>query len=568
MHISGWRQPPLWLQTSLLLHMLWRPSGAQLLHHSSSPYGPWEPVVPEGCNASTGIWRDGGGNNQSPFYITEAVSRLTGLQVDSLVAITTHNNSFFAIGIAKNWTSPMVQQEQPPRFENPQTIAWEDPYIYFDLRRKIWRVLYHEVPGKASPGFQPVLGIHKHCGGYAESRTPDIWGDWVLSPPQCGAYTLDVDAFVGLESRAEVQEATGTGPSLAQHRYGDAKVGGTTCVMSALRGCFQDDNCSTGGCPNPLLPHYQAQLHDKVTLGACALACHALSSTIAGIDAGNHCFCGSDSDLSTATARSQSRSLAECEVVPCHAAPSEKCGGVGRLLAYNFSCSSTPTPPSPPPRPHPGPVAPQCDRTAFKPPFKFGKSYPAFASENLTSWGGNAVEGDDGKYHMFTSAMSNGKNGNAAPSDLIPGPCSVGTWERNSLVVHAVAQQPTGPYKFSDVAMGSAHTNPQIMRTPSGHWLLFSQATCATNQYEHVCTGCHKGMCGPQKCDPPSHFPPLPRGNLSLSRRERPKMLFDKAGTPTHLFNSADPGGTATPPNPGWQRNSRPFTMVTEILES
>ena len=31
--------------------------------------------------------------------------------------------------------------------------------------------------------------------------------------------------------------------------------------------------------------------------------------------------------------------------------------------------------------------------------------------------------------------MSNGRNGNAAPSDLIPGPCSVGSWERNSLVV-------------------------------------------------------------------------------------------------------------------------------------
>ena len=146
--------------------------------------------------------------------------------------------------------------------------------------------------------------------------------------------------------------------------------------------------------------------------------------------------------------------------------------------------------------------------------------------------------------------MSNGRNGNAAPSDLIPGPCSVGSWERNSLVVrttillgvwaaflqvcqqyrcgqvHAVAQRPTGPYTFSDIAIGSAHTNPQIMRTPAGHWLLFSQATCATDQYEHVCTGCHKGQCGPERCDPPSRFPPLPRGNLSLSRRERPKMLF------------------------------------------
>jgi hypothetical protein len=163
------------------------PADAQLLHHSRSPYGPWEPVVPAGCNASTGIWRDGGGNNQSPFYITKAVAGLTGLPVDSLVAITTHNNSVFGLGLAKNWTSPMLLQRRPLRFANPQTVAWEDPYIYFDLKRRIWRVLYHEVPGRSSPGFQPVLGIHKHCGGYAESRTPDLWGEWSLSPPQCGA---------------------------------------------------------------------------------------------------------------------------------------------------------------------------------------------------------------------------------------------------------------------------------------------------------------------------------------------------------------------------------------------
>jgi hypothetical protein len=199
-------------------------------------------------------------------------------------------------------------------------------------------------------------------------------------------------------------------------------------------------------------------------------------------------------------------------------------------------------------------------------PYSFGKSWPAFAYQNLTSWGGNAVAGDDGKYHMFTSAMSFSKNNSAQLSDLIPGPCSIGTWERNSLVVHAVAQSPTGPYTLSDVAMGSAHTNPQIMRTPKGHWLLFSQATCAHDQYKHVCVGCHKGMCGPQQCDRPSPFPPLPAGKLSLSRRERPKMLLNHEGVATYLFNSADPGGTTDPPNPGWTRNSRPFTMVTEIL--
>ena len=238
-------------------------------------------------------------------------------------------------------------------------------------------------------------------------------------------------------------------------------AGAAACGVGALLGCFEDAGCPAGGCPHPLLPHYQAQLHDKVTLEACALACHELSLTVAGIDAGNHCHCGGGSDLSAAAARSHRRPLAECEVTPCHAAPAEKCGGPGRLLAFNFSCSRGPAPPPRPPPPPPA-AAPQCNRTKYKPPYKFGRSFPAFAEENLTSWGGNAVKGDDGKYHMFTSvrrhdiiagiwvafsrecqryrcgqAMSNGRDGNAAPSDLIPGPCSVGSWERNSLVVCA-----------------------------------------------------------------------------------------------------------------------------------
>ena len=139
---------------------------------------------------------------------------------------------------------------------------------------------------------------------------------------------------------------------------------------------------------------------------------------------------------------------------------------------------------------------------------------------------------------------------------------------RNSLVIHAVADAPTGPYQMTDIALPSVHTNPQIMRTPDGDWLLYSQAVCASNQYDPVkgCVGCHKGMCGLQVCVKPSPFPPLLPGLISFSRRERPKMLFDKEGTPTHLFNSADPGGACSPPNPGWERNSRPFTMVTEIL--
>ena len=84
-------------------------------------------VIPAGCNGSTGIWRDGGGNNQSPFYVDEEVSRLTGLPNNSIVAITTFslNNTrarpnpnatlrgFMALGIALNWSSPMVIKPAP-----------------------------------------------------------------------------------------------------------------------------------------------------------------------------------------------------------------------------------------------------------------------------------------------------------------------------------------------------------------------------------------------------------------------------------------------------------------------
>jgi hypothetical protein len=124
-----------------------------------------------------------------------------------------------------------------------------------------------------------------------------------------------------------------------------------TCTVAALLGCLDDTSCPTGACQRPLLPRYQPQLHDKVTLEACAAACHQHRLGVAGIDAGNHCFCGSLADLSEPAARQHARPLAECQATPCHAAPAEKCGGLGRLLAFNFSCSApTPPPPSSPPQ--------------------------------------------------------------------------------------------------------------------------------------------------------------------------------------------------------------------------
>ena len=425
----------------------------QLLHHSSSPDGPWIPVIPSGCNGSTGIWRDGGGGNQSPFFVTEEVARLTGLPNNSIVAITMFGegggrghpnpnatlNAFMAVGVAKTWHDPMVIRKTP-LFLGGVLTGWEDPYMFFDLQRKRWRVMYHEITGKPnackSCG-KPMPGIASHCGGYAESTSTDIWGDWVVSAPQLGAYTLDID-FAGLHPNHTAAPASSEG--------GD------------------DDNSAV------------AWQLSRVPRG--------------GADA---------------------------------AAPPAATG-----------------------------------------PMKLGKSFAAYANESLASWGGNAVLGDDGLYHLYTSAMSYGRNNNAHLSDLIPGPCVINVWERNSFVLHAVAQSPTRPYTSWDIALPSSHTNPQIMRTPDGEYLLYSCACCSKDQYStQGCSGCHKGQCGPEPCSKPAGFPPLPAGKVSLWRRERPKVMFDSSGKPTHLWNSADPGNT----NKGWTQ-SRAFTMVTEILES
>ena len=64
------------------------------------------------------------------------------------------------------------------------------------------------------------------------------------------------------------------------------------CGVGTLLGCFNDTGCQGGGCVHPVLPRYQSQLHDKVTREACAFACNDLHLTVGGIDAGNHCFCG------------------------------------------------------------------------------------------------------------------------------------------------------------------------------------------------------------------------------------------------------------------------------------
>ena len=102
-------------------------------------------------------------------------------------------------------------------------------------------------------------------------------------------------------------------------------------------GCYNDSDWSSGR--GLVLPAWQQAQHGKISLEACAAACHAAKLTVAGVNAGSDCFCGGDADLESAAAQARSRPKPECMKSACGADPGEKeCGGPGRLLAFRFSC--------------------------------------------------------------------------------------------------------------------------------------------------------------------------------------------------------------------------------------
>ncbi|WP_283434122.1 glycoside hydrolase family protein [Neorhodopirellula lusitana] len=69
-------------------------------------------------------------------------------------------------------------------------------------------------------------------------------------------------------------------------------------------------------------------------------------------------------------------------------------------------------------------------------------------------WGGNAVRGDDGKYHLFVCRW--------------PENAELGHFDyHNSIVIHAVADDPVGPYQYEDT-IGHGH-NPTLYKTRKGY---------------------------------------------------------------------------------------------------
>ena len=104
------------------------------------------------------------------------------------------------------------------------------------------------------------------------------------------------------------------------------------CTISTTGQACYDDSQNEG-----LGLAFQQAVHDHTTLELCADACFENHMPVAGIDRGNHCFCGAAGSLDKAKALL--RPLPECQTSPCYANKEEKCGGKGRMLTFSFTCT-------------------------------------------------------------------------------------------------------------------------------------------------------------------------------------------------------------------------------------
>lgn len=81
------------------------------------------------------------------------------------------------------------------------------------------------------------------------------------------------------------------------------------------------------------------------------------------------------------------------------------------------------------------------------------------ASPPMSTWGGSVLRADDGRYHGWFS--------------LVTRSCGIHRWLSNSVVVHATADSPLGPFTKKETVFGLFSHEPAAQRAPSGEYVLF-----------------------------------------------------------------------------------------------
>jgi len=106
-----------------------------------------------------------------------------------------------------------------------------------------------------------------------------------------------------------------------------------------------------------------------------------------------------------------------------------------------------------------------CSYLNFQPVDKTALGY---MDPSHSSWGGNAVLGSDGQWHLYMAEI-------ACNSEDTGTRCGLGNWVSHSQVAHAVSQAPEGPYVRQSLTLPQEHHNPTLQVSPiDGAWHLYS----------------------------------------------------------------------------------------------
>ena len=100
-----------------------------------------------------------------------------------------------------------------------------------------------------------------------------------------------------------------------------------SCSLSQPLGCLQDNETR-------VFPETVTIKSDEVSWEWCAGQCAVRGYSVAAVEYSVACFCGSDSDVTAATALPRG----DCSAMKCAANATEDCGDSFVMLAYNFTC--------------------------------------------------------------------------------------------------------------------------------------------------------------------------------------------------------------------------------------
>eukprot|EP01059_Diplonema_ambulator_P028158 TRINITY_DN46895_c0_g1_i1.p1 TRINITY_DN46895_c0_g1~~TRINITY_DN46895_c0_g1_i1.p1 ORF type:complete len:338 (+),score=63.98 TRINITY_DN46895_c0_g1_i1:23-1036(+) len=148
------------------------------------------------------------------------------------------------------------------------------------------------------------------------------------------------------------------------------------------------------------------------------------------------------------------------------------------------------------------------------------------------TWGAGVVEGDDGLYHMYACAMSEG--------------CDLNAFFSNAVVIHATSPTPQGPYTPTGVTLshldppasswdGLIQGNPNILRSPNGTYILYYLGSTALDVPPVNCTaGDTPHLAGASICSNTSLIPynPVCRQQIGLAYSPTPTGPWTRRSQP------------------------------------